>query len=455
MKPMSPFLLLQAAQSDHDQFAHTEIHNTTYQARLNHYVLHFFKYASNLDDINCNEDKQAEKNKKSLKQIRDTFLLLMAIGNNLNIDWDKKLNTSHYIDFRDILKNEYISNNISEENYISKAFHSVLKKGAKLAKVIESIDHMEPIHINNSFEEHSMNMLKDLLPIMGFMQEVLGIDFEENIHITHALIKAKKPWANILYMNTEDKGILVKNEVLPSLNYYEPFETNVGLIKESLNKLRTSSTYKPLNPNLIFLDTIVEEPKIVQSENDLIHLQVLQNRKEFQIQIGFNNYVSSNIKTHVENCSFRFLTRMVELPILYTDKINNKDEIINNVTESFIYLLSIATKLNLRVDKYSDTDDISFSNTVNRYTKDISETLKDLTSLNIKLSNWHIKSSTFKEDKLSMTNSFLATYEELLKTTFSVMGDIQKEFNIDIHSEIINRVDTSKIKNIGYKKSNR
>lgn len=448
---MKPFLLLQAAQLDHDKFAHTEINNTNYQARLNHYVLHFFKYASNLDDINCIVNNIEDKNKKSLKQIRDTFLLLMAIGNTLNIDWDEKFNNSNEHDFRTILQKEY-SNKISEENYIEKAFHIVLKNGAKLAKVIESIDHMEPIHINNSFGEHSTNMLKDLLPIMGFMQEVLGIDFEENIHITHALIKAKKPWANILYMNSEDKGLLVKNGILPILNYYQSFDLNVGLIKDSLNNLRASSTYQPLNPSLQFLESDFDNPSMIQHENDLIRLQILQNKKEFEIQTGFNPYVSNNIKTHIENCSFSILAKMVELPILYLDKANNKETIIENVTESFIYLLSIATKLNLRVDKYADKDDSSFLNTVNKYTKDIDETLKDLTSITINLSDWNIKSHTFKENELSMTNAFLSNYENLLKNTFSLIGNIKKEFNVDIEIEITNQLKTTTVKNLAHKK---
>jgi len=454
MKPLSPFLLLQTAQSDHDKFAHTEINNTNYQARLNHYVLHFFKYASNLDDINCHANTNNEKNQKVLKQVRDTFLLLMAIGNTLNINWDKKFNSTNDTDFRNILQKQY-SEKISEENYIEKSFHTVLKNGAKLAKIIESIDHMEPIHINNGFLEHSENMLKELLPIMGFMQEILGIDFEENIHITHALIKAKKPWANILYMNSEDKGLLVKNNILPKLNYYRSFDINIELIKDSLQNLRQSSTYQPLNSNLQFLETNAESPNIIKSDNDLIHLQILQNKKEFEIQMGFNHYVSNNIKTHIENCSFSFLTKIVDLPILYADKEKNKETIIENVTESFIYLLSIATKLNLRIDKYSKKDDASFNSMITQYTENTDKTLKNLNSLIINLSDWNIKSSTFKENELSMTNSFLATYEGLLKTTFSLLGNIQKDFDINIKSVIENKLQINSLKNNNHKKYSR
>lgn len=436
MKKIHSLFLLQCAQLDHDSFAHQEIHNADLQKKLNHYVLHFFKYASHLNDITQVEndvlknEKQQSKEQLSLKHIRDTFLLLIATGNAFNTNWNDIFNHP-YTDFRDLLKT-YYTDSINSDNYVDIAFKAVLKNGAKLAKVIESIDHMEPIHIKNQFLDGSHKMLLGLMPVMAFMQESLGIDFEENIFITHAAIKAKKPWCNILYMNSHAQGILIDNNIFPSLNFYAPFEDNVELIKKSLTLLRENSHYTHRS-NIEIQHTAVDVPVIKDINNELIKLQILQNKKELEEQFNFNSYVSPHIKTHIENCSFRFLTKTFPIS-------EQEDQIIEDIKEGFGYLISMATKLNIRLDKYlqiTQSPVKNFTNLFSQYSCDQDKVLSNTIRLNSSLANWHIQSSMTKEDNDNMTTSFLSIYEKILKNTIAGMINIEKKYGINLYEQLL------------------
>lgn len=425
MNTVPSFLFLQIAQREHDLFAHKEIINSEQKVSLNHYTLHFFKYASNLDDIAMSNDSEDLKFEKALKQIRDTFLILLALSNNNNKDLDSEFNTSKDVDFREILQKNFTTN-INKDNYVHHAFKIILKNGAKFAKLVESLDHMEPLDIKNILDYNLSKMIKEILPVMAFLQEVKGIDFEENIHLTHAAIKVKKPWTMIEYMNS-DKGILVKDKLFPNLNLESPFNEVSKVMKQWLIEQRKNSQYSAIDKNLLFKETVIDIKPTIKENNDLLNFQIMQYKKENLLIVKNNGYINVDINKHLENCSFRIINRLLPLTILMQSPNENKEDLILNCTEAFDYLLSIGTKLNKRLDKYAHGKE-NF--------KDILQAIKSknsmIDSLNTTcndLVRWQIDSN---ENKLiSSSVVFIEIYDKLVPQLLGVMKELEDKFDID------------------------
>lgn len=342
-------LYLQKIQDEHDRIAHQEVVFLEKDKRLNHYVLHFFKYASNLCDLNEKSDNSLINDKEYKKQLRDTFLLTLAIANTYNVELVSNIIDS---DFRNILKNIYSEKVKDNQDLIDFTYKSILKNGSKMAKTIESIDHLEPISIENNILFYNKCLFSDILIPMSVLQEENGIYWEKEIILTHALIKMKKPWVRAKCQNEFSK--IDYKFIIPLLdgdNNVENLVTHIDLFVDERNKKSSynSDIELKLNNEELKLNNFV-------INKDFYNLQLLQNKRE-NTYVGVSELKENNIKKHLEKNLFKLTNRIRDIYLLQKENENNDlklidNDILNKFLESFEIVLSISSKLNQNIDLF-------------------------------------------------------------------------------------------------------
>ena len=169
----SVLLPIQFAQQEHDQFAHRDILNLDTQTRLKHMTLHFLKYAGKIAHA------REEANESELGNILvDVLIICLATANTLNVSIGAAIKPSV-----DDLNLQSLANTlargIARETIFDRTLTDLVKIAGRMAKSIESTDHLEDGNPRAELEtligELSVAMLADCgvlgIPIFATIQQ--------------------------------------------------------------------------------------------------------------------------------------------------------------------------------------------------------------------------------------------------------------------------------------------
>lgn len=130
-------LPLQRLQHEHDKIAHQDILSFSLHKRLKHMVLHFFKYAGKIQAAGEQNDLQAFR-----KLLIDSFIICMASANAMNLSLGKVMPVGLVAsDLHGLAM--AISESVPAQNLFASSIRDFLLIGGRMAKALESADHME------------------------------------------------------------------------------------------------------------------------------------------------------------------------------------------------------------------------------------------------------------------------------------------------------------------------
>lgn len=139
MRSPKTFFELQIMQKEHDAKNHSDIHTLPLFGKINHYVLHYAKYAGRLT-----RKRSDEETIKELKRtLVDAFLITLSASNALNVDLDyeirKKLGKITE-DIRDYIED---SKKITSDQLRIYSRDVLVISNAAMADTMEKRDHFD------------------------------------------------------------------------------------------------------------------------------------------------------------------------------------------------------------------------------------------------------------------------------------------------------------------------
>jgi len=166
----SILLPLQKLQQTHDEVAHRDILSFDLYKRLKHMVLHFYKYTGKVEAARIENDLESLR-----KTLIDVFIICMATANALNVSLGAVIKCSSNAKNLDSLA-EDLGERLSSEDLFSEALKALILIGGKMAKSIESSDHMERGDPRTDIEALVPELTKSCLAILGKLGT--GLEFE-------------------------------------------------------------------------------------------------------------------------------------------------------------------------------------------------------------------------------------------------------------------------------------
>lgn len=188
MKAASAILLqAQIDQQRHDLRAHRDILNLNTYERLKHMTLHFLKYGGKIVDAR----EQSDRN--SLHKILvDIFIICLATANTLNTNIAKK--STIYAEDLGKLTERLGANSARTTNIFDESVTTLIKISGKMAKAVESTDHLERGDPRAVLEDLISELGLEILALIGREQ----IEIQKKIHERWEQVEAK----NIFYGTT-------------------------------------------------------------------------------------------------------------------------------------------------------------------------------------------------------------------------------------------------------------
>ena len=136
--PLERILLpLQRLQLEHDEAAHKDILSFSLHKRLKHMVLHFYKYAGRVVDASDRRDEVLLRS-----TLADAFIICLASANALNLSLGAAIEVVPEESTLESLAHSLSSQSMRADVFASAAKDLVIL-GGRMAKVLESADHME------------------------------------------------------------------------------------------------------------------------------------------------------------------------------------------------------------------------------------------------------------------------------------------------------------------------
>ena len=161
MKPAHAiFLQAQIDQQKHDLRAHRDILNLDTHTRIKHMTLHFLKYAGRLAEAQESQDLNILN-----RSLLDTFIICLATANTLNLNLGKSC-PLHAESLSKLAESLHRQNSTSADIY-NEALFSVVKISGKMAKAIESTDHLEKGDPRSSLEALVADLGLETLRLVG------------------------------------------------------------------------------------------------------------------------------------------------------------------------------------------------------------------------------------------------------------------------------------------------
>ena len=130
-------LPLQKLQQRHDELAHRDILSFDLYKRLKHMVLHFYKYAGKVEAARAAGDIVLLRH-----TLLDVFIICMASANAVNVSIGAAVVAEAESDDLDALAHA-LANRVGATDPYAEALRNLVVIGGKMAKSIESADHME------------------------------------------------------------------------------------------------------------------------------------------------------------------------------------------------------------------------------------------------------------------------------------------------------------------------
>lgn len=163
-------LPLQRLQQQHDEVAHKDILSFDLYKRLKHMVLHFYKYAGKLEMARQTRDEG------SLRQtLLDAFIICMASANAMNLSLGGALSARAEAADLDSLSKQF-AREITGPDVFAEAVSLMVLTGGKMAKVVESADHMEDANPRTAMMALVPEMTAEVLGLLGRLRGGLEAD---------------------------------------------------------------------------------------------------------------------------------------------------------------------------------------------------------------------------------------------------------------------------------------
>ena len=154
-------LPLQRLQLIHDQAAHFDMLSFDLHKRLKHMVLHFFKYAGRIEEARENDDQD-----RLAGTLLDAFVICMATANALNLSLGEHIKATAKSNNIDSLAAALKGDHRSVDIY-SLAVRTLVLIGGKMAKAVESLDHMERGDCRSVMETLLPELTSAMLSLLG------------------------------------------------------------------------------------------------------------------------------------------------------------------------------------------------------------------------------------------------------------------------------------------------
>ncbi|MFZ6731269.1 hypothetical protein ACO0LG_05025 [Undibacterium sp. Ji42W] len=172
-------LQLQQSQQAHDERSHRDILGLDTHTRLKHMILHFLKYAGKI--TNAGETGNHELLKATLV---DTFIICLAMANTLNTSIGANIH-EEAAELDDLAK--MLGRQIAAPNIFDFTLKKLVSLSGKMAKSIESTDHLERGNPREELETLIVELSISILQIIG----VLGFSLNTLIHERWAGVEQK------------------------------------------------------------------------------------------------------------------------------------------------------------------------------------------------------------------------------------------------------------------------
>jgi hypothetical protein len=178
-------LQLQKEQEIHDRIYHKDIITLSTHNRIKHLVFHLCKYTARF----MSDDRDNFKN-----GLIDAFNIILSLANTLNCNLD-----THYTDY-DPLFQDCAKLVLSETDLKINNDYGFLKlyvgNTAKLAKVCESLDHIEYMNFREIMEQSVINLFEEVALKLVSMN--FDIIVEVKARLKH--FESKHPLKEILFL---------------------------------------------------------------------------------------------------------------------------------------------------------------------------------------------------------------------------------------------------------------
>ena len=158
---------LQTEQLHHDEFAHKDILCLPIQTRIKHMVLHFSKYVGRLI-----EAREVQSHELLISTLVDTWIIVLASANMLNIRLSDKLNLDlHGHESLNSIGEVFASlHSASTSDPFDLTLFELGKITGKMAKACESLDHMEKFASREALEQGVLEIARLSLAVSTILK---------------------------------------------------------------------------------------------------------------------------------------------------------------------------------------------------------------------------------------------------------------------------------------------
>lgn len=199
MSADTELMKFQIEQLRHDELAHKDILCLPVQTRIKHMVLHFAKYVGKLV-----EARQLESHDLLASTLVDTWVIVLASANMLNIRLSEKLNPEDipYQNLQSIGQAFAGSQFISSKDPFDLALFELGKSTGRMAKACESLDHMEKFPFREAVEQGVLEIARLTLAISA----TLGINLYHLVSLRWKEVERKS-----IFFKTSEEHVSAKD----------------------------------------------------------------------------------------------------------------------------------------------------------------------------------------------------------------------------------------------------
>lgn len=178
-------LRLQRVQQMHDELAHRDILSFDLYKKLKHMVLHFYKYAGRIEQAKSTNDLAELE-----RTLIDTFIICMASANAMNISLSATigLKADNLATVTEMLGKDFVGQDI-----FSLAVRELILIGGRMAKVVESSDHMERGDPRQQMESLVPKLAAVILGCLGAQR----VDVDSAVRARLSAVEAKSIFRNL------------------------------------------------------------------------------------------------------------------------------------------------------------------------------------------------------------------------------------------------------------------
>lgn len=185
MNAQDELQMLQFEQLDHDKLFHPDIMCLPVQKRACHMTLHFAKYAGKLTEAKQSQDRELLK-----ATLIDSFIIFLASSNIFNRNVSDFPCISDYVidtDINNLAKKLKTSSEAHSRDIFSFANENISIESGRLAKTIESLDHLE----NYDYVEKILGSLNKILETVLVTALFLNLDLASETRVRLAAVEKK------------------------------------------------------------------------------------------------------------------------------------------------------------------------------------------------------------------------------------------------------------------------